>query len=388
MSATRLADLGGALLVRPGRPRPHNLVSTRPDLTDLLTRGKPAAGLADILGSLYSLCGHAHRLCARRAVAAASGRADADERDAASALQLGSLREHLRRLCMDWPGQLAAASRRDALAAQAMSQLRQCPAFAVLSPQSGMSAGEALPGLLDWLQRTVLQMPASEWLLAWEHDPQAWLLEWAGRSEGWVAELFRGAPAVADRVLPAVDLQPHACAGSLRELADTLRESATFVRQPFWNGACADTGPWNRLNQPAGRRLDNPRLRLGARLAEVARLALPDEARRSGAQWLESGSLAVGPGEALAWAEMARGLLVHHVRLDNQDDAARVESCRVLAPTEWNFHPAGALAAALECLSSEVTPKLQRDVALLMAAYDPCVPYEIEPAWLEEVAHA
>lgn len=388
MSAARLADLGGALLVRPGRPRPHNLVSTRPDLTELLTRGKPAAGLADILGSLYSLCGQAHRLCARRAVAVARGEDEADEHGAASALQLGSLREHLRRLCMDWPRQLAVSSRREALAAQAMNELQQCPAFVVPSLSSNSTAGEALPGLLDWLQRAVLRMPAPRWLAAWERDPQACLGEWAGEGEGWLAELFRGMPAVADRVLDTADLQPHASAAALRELADTLQESPAFVRQPRWRGACADTGPWNRLNQSAGQHLASPSLRLGARLAEAVRLALPDEARRSGAQWLASGSLALGPGEALAWAEMARGLLVHHVRLDNRGDAARVDACRVLAPTEWNFHPAGALAAALERLSAEVTPARQHEVALLMAAYDPCVPYEIEPAWLEEAAHA
>lgn len=388
MSAPRLADLGGALMVRPGRPRPHNLVSTRPDLTDLLTRGKPAAGLSDILGSLYSLCGHAHRLCAQRAVAAARGWGGADDHDAASALQLGSLREHLRRLCMDWPRQLAPSSRREALATQAMSELQQCPAFVGPLRSSNTTAGEALPGLLDWLQCAVLRMPASQWLAAWERDPQAWLTEWASQGEGWLPELFRGMPAAADRVLPAADLSPHASTGSLRELADALQENPAFVRQPRWRGACADTGPWNRLNQPAGHHLDSPRLRLGARLAEAVRLALPDEARRSGAQWLASGSLALGPGEALAWAEMARGLLVHHVRLDNQGDAARVDSCRVLAPTEWNFHPAGALAEALERLPDEGTPMLQREVALLMAAYDPCVPYEIEPAWLEEAAHA
>lgn len=388
MSAARLADLGGALLVRPGRPRPHNLVSTRPDLTELLTRGKPAAGLADILGSLYSLCGHAHRLCAQRAVAVARGEDEADEHGAASALQLGSLREHLRRLCMDWPRQLVVSSRREALAAQAMNELQQCPAFVVPSLSSNSTAGEALPGLLDWLQRAVLRMPAPRWLAAWERDPQACLSEWAGEGEGWLAELFRGMPAVADRVLDTADLQPHASAAALRELADTLQESPAFVRQPRWRGACADTGPWNRLNQSAGQHLASPSLRLGARLAEAVRLALPDEARRSGAQWLASGSLALGPGEALAWAEMARGLLVHHVRLDNRGDAARVDACRVLAPTEWNFHPAGALAAALERLSAEVTPTRQHEVALLMAAYDPCVPYEIEPAWLEEAAHA
>ncbi|WP_428419730.1 hypothetical protein [Methylibium sp.] len=388
MSATRLADLGGALLVRPGRARPHNLVSTRPELTDMLTRGRPAAAVADILASLYSLCGHAHRLCARRAVAAASANVDTEPSDTGAALQQGTLREHLRRLWMDWPRQLAAAPRCAAFCDQALGQLQHCPAFAAPSFPAAPDQGEAIPGLLHWLQQTVLRMPPDQWLAAWERDPRAWLLAWGRQSEGWMAELLREIQSIGDSAVPSRNLRAHADAASLREIADSLRCVAAFTRQPQWRNECADTGPWSRLNQPAGMALDTPWLRLGARLAEAVRLALPDEPRRCGTQWLASGALALGPGEGLAWVEMARGLLVHHVQLDGEGDDARIAACRVLAPTEWNFHPQGALAFALERLPSRVTPEVRREVGVLMAAYDPCVPFEIEPARQEETAHA
>ncbi|MDP2325218.1 MAG: nickel-dependent hydrogenase large subunit, partial [Gammaproteobacteria bacterium] len=64
--------------------------------------------------------------------------------------------------------------------------------------------------------------------------------------------------------------------------------------------------------------------------------------------------------------EMARGLLLHWVQLDG--DGA-VQDYRVLAPTEWNFHPDGALARAVAAL----TPSDSEAAHLLAAAYDPCV---------------
>jgi hypothetical protein len=50
----------------------------------------------------------------------------------------------------------------------------------------------------------------------------------------------------------------------------------------------------------------------------------------------------------------------------------------VLAPTEWNFHPEGAAAQALAGLPSDA-PDLAPRVRLLMAALDPCVPFELTP---------
>ena len=51
------------------------------------------------------------------------------------------------------------------------------------------------------------------------------------------------------------------------------------------------------------------------------------------------------------------------------DSAGGVLDYRVLAPTEWNFHPDGALARAVAALAPD-----DLDAArLLAAAYDPCV---------------
>jgi hypothetical protein len=79
---------------------------------------------------------------------------------------------------------------------------------------------------------------------------------------------------------------------------------------------------------------------------------------------------------------MARGLLIQWVRLDPaeaQDATAdpRVEACRVIAPTEWNFHPHGAVAQVLATLPPTVRPCR---VHLLAAAFDPCVGLEVERA--------
>ena len=79
---------------------------------------------------------------------------------------------------------------------------------------------------------------------------------------------------------------------------------------------------------------------------------------------------------------MARGLLVHAVKLDGQGTASRIQTCHVLAPTDWNFHPHGPVARALEAMPvSAGGPEdatTRHRVRALMAAYDPCVPYAIE----------
>ena len=81
---------------------------------------------------------------------------------------------------------------------------------------------------------------------------------------------------------------------------------------------------------------------------------------------LSSGALNLGAGQAIAWCEMARGLLLHWVLLDDQ---GQVADYRVVAPTEWNFHPEGALARALHALPAEDTASAW----ILAAAYDACV---------------
>ena len=379
MTLTRANDLAGVLRVMPGRPRPHNLVSSRRDWAALLTRGVPAASLANRLGSLFSLCGHAHRLCAEMAVNAALGRSALARANAAQDLQQETLREHVRRISLDWPGQLASGLPAEQARQQAHAALQQCPLFtASLADGPGEQHKAIGLGLQPWLEAHLLGLPAQAWLAHWEQDPGAWLRTWSDTGPGWLASLLRQARPLADKAAPAAAfLRVHASETGLRVLADGLNRQPGFTRQPLWRGQCAETGPWTRLRQTNPEKINTPWLRLGSRLAELVRLTLTDEPDRQGSAWLDMGSMATARCEGLAWVEMARGLLVHHVQLDGAGDDARVVSCQVLAPTEWNFHPQGAVALALEGLPTMLTQGVSREVDLLFSAYDPCVTHEI-----------
>jgi hypothetical protein len=356
-----LDALAGVLRVQPGARRPAALSGQRPDWAARLAVGRPAQSLPDLLGALFSLCGHAHRLCARAAVDAALG-VDAPLPDT---LRGETLREHLRRVLLDWPALLAAEPSTDAQRA-----LATCPAL------RDDGCADNMP---DWLEHHLLGVAPARWLAAFERAPQQASADWRDAAPSWLARLLRDGAALADApVAAAAPLHVHASEAALRALAAAMTQDPAFTRRPRIDGGCAETGCWTRLDD--GAMPTSASGRLAARLVELVRLALP-----GGEGHLRSGRLALAPGEGLAWAEMARGLLVHHVRLDGQGDQARIAACHVLAPTEWNFDPHGAVAAAIEKLDP-AEPDCARRVALLMAAYDPCVRYEVAGA--AELAHA
>jgi len=356
-----LDALAGVLRVQPGAPRPAALSGQRPDWATRLAVGRPAQSLPDLLGAVFSLCSHAHRLCAQAAVDAARG-IDAQQPDT---LRGETLREHLRRMLLDWPALLAAAPSADTQRA-----LASCP---VLRDDG---CADNMP---DWLEHHLLGVAPVRWLAAFERAPQQAFADWRDAAPSWLARLLRDGAALADApVAAAAPLYVHASEAALRALAVRMTDDPAFTRRPRIDGACAETGCWTRLDDDA--MPTSASGRLAARLAELVRLALPGGEHR-----LRSGRLALAPGEGLAWAEMARGLLIHHVRLDGHGDEVRIEACHVLAPTEWNFDADGAVAAALETMDP-AAPDCAYRVALLMAAYDPCVRYEVLGA--AEVANA
>jgi coenzyme F420-reducing hydrogenase alpha subunit len=82
----------------------------------------------------------------------------------------------------------------------------------------------------------------------------------------------------------------------------------------------------------------------------------------------------IAPGAGLGWVETARGLLVHAVEVA----AGTVRRYRIVAPTEWNFHPRGAFAAGLAGVAVTGEDELRRLVHLAVEALDPCVAYRVE----------
>jgi len=353
----------------PGAPTGHNLSSSRRDLVPRLARGRPAAAWPGLVSALFSLCGQSHRLCAELAIAAA--RSTAPDIPVARNLQLESVREHLRRILLDWPRLLAAD---DATQAQAHMDLLDCP-----WPSPTAPVPEALPLLLRWLERRLLGQPPAEWLANWHDGGEAWLGEWCRGTPGWL-------PSLLHRVHPCdrtLALDPAAALPADGPVLAALFASAPpDPMLPLWQGHPAHTGPWSRRNLHGHPAPSSAWACLGARLAEVIALCLPDAAGRSGSGWLAWGGETLAPGHGLGWAEMARGLLLHEVRLEPAlagDGAGHLAAARVIAPTEWNFHPEGVAAAAIAHLPAAApdVPEPDAAVGLLMAALDPCVPYTL-----------
>jgi coenzyme F420-reducing hydrogenase alpha subunit len=82
----------------------------------------------------------------------------------------------------------------------------------------------------------------------------------------------------------------------------------------------------------------------------------------------------------LGASSAARGLLVHRVALLGEADRATIADYRILAPTEWNFHPAGVVATALSELGERIeldAPQLEARARLVVTAVDPCVDYRL-----------
>jgi hypothetical protein len=382
-----LSSLAGSLCVEPGAPLPQALQSSRQDWAPRLARGQAVSALPGLMASLFNLCSHAHRLCAQLAVEAAAPGLLPAPQQVAQRLRTETAQEHIRRIGLDWP-RLLATGTEGRLAAPAQAVLRACP---LLAP-AGSALADPWPDTLAWLQDHLLQMPATTWLRAWEACGADWLLDWSYRHDGWLGQLVSAARDADDAtpLNPASALRAHADAFGQRTLATSLALQPGFALLPQWHGKCAHSGSWTRLNDPAASLPLTPWALLGSRLAELIRLCLPDASGQGGAGWLSCGSMNTGAQQGMAWVEMARGLLVHQVELHGEGGDARVSDCRVLAPTEWNFHPRGEVAQRVAAMdATRPAEETGHRVRLLMAAFDPCVPFEMRyPVPSEETPHA
>ena len=366
-------DLVGQVQLRPGTGHP-TLTSTRPALVGRLTQGRRPEELPLLLGSLFTLCGHAHQLAAQMAVDAALGRASPSPAPAAAAaLRVATARDQLVRIAHDWP-RLLPGTPDEALA----QSLVHCPLGPALrDPVAQQSALAALPA---WLEQHWLGLPAAEWLARQEQAPVEWAMHWARNTTTPLARLLRAQHGPCARLAtPALPLSLAALeAGGFKELSRQLEQVPPHVL-PQWQGAVPDTGPWTRRRDSAPLPAHNAWMRLLSRLTDLLHLAVPD-----GPDWLALGRLQPAPGQGIAWVEMARGLLIHWVKLSDGPGGPRVAACRVLAPTDWNFHPHGVLAHALAGVTHE------DDARRLAVAFDPCVAFSVEmpQATAQESPHA
>jgi hypothetical protein len=160
-----LAGLAGRMRLQPGAALP-TIASSRPMQAAQLARGRPAADLPGTLGALFTLCAHAHRGTAKRAVAAALGERAVSSIEERTALQAATAREQILRIAHDWHRLLPGAP-----AAEPVLLLRSCPLW-----REALDPAEQLQALPVWLAHHWLSMPLADWLQVHEADPSGWAL--------------------------------------------------------------------------------------------------------------------------------------------------------------------------------------------------------------------
>jgi hypothetical protein len=297
-------------------------------------------------------------------------------------------------MALDWPQQLAALAN----PAQALDWLGTCPvALGARSDGSHGAATEQLAQLRQWLEEQVLRQPVASWLKHFS-DPQHWTpaqlshgLSVADHGLPYPLQLLINTRQVAGALRPVTRLLPFLHPDALQQsrrisaVAHTLANEDNFMLRPHWLGQCAETGPWARARHFMAEVPDDFSAwhRLRAHwfdLLEIADAPALEQAQ-SVDRVLCSGAVGLGEGRAIAWCEMARGLLLHWVQLDHR---GAVAGYRLVAPTEWNFHPQGALAQALGALQ----PHDLGSARLLAAAFDPCVQCSIESGGEQDGSNA
>ena len=394
------AGLTGSYTLHPGHAL--SITGRRPvlgqGLLSRLLRGQRGEQVERTLGALFTLCAHAHQRAARLALNAAR-LPDQPPRPEPPTLLLSleTARDHLRSMALDWPRQLAQfnlATRGSCLSNQPPAQedpalpatntaakdwLNACP-LPLAQPAQALTEAqtqESFLALRSWLHKRVLLQPLEDWL-AQHRTPQA-LAHWCQRLAAdlppahFLATCHAQASALSPQgpALALLDLGPAKQTAQLTDLATHIATQTGFAQFPTCNGQCQETGPWTRLRHrpsPAVAQTTastNAWTRLSSRWLELIELVLL-ATQGTGNSALASGALNLGQGQAIAWCEMARGLLLHWVQLDS---AGQVADYRVIAPTEWNFHPDGALANALRVLAPDDTASAW----VLAAAYDACV---------------
>ena len=378
-------SLAGQYLLHPGSH--PSIVGSRPVMggTRLgrLLHGQQGDGVVNMLGNVLTLCAHAQRRTARMVLWAAEQQEPAQVApESTRSLQLETARDHLRSMALDWPQRQS-----QSLQPAQLKWLSSCP-FPLATPPHALTPSEVAgqqQHLQAWLESTILHRPSllTQWLAQYRDESAfaAWCIDNADRATPlkclaqWSATAQALQPGT--RTLDVLDTDPDRQAANLRTIATAMAADPDFSLRPQWQGACAETGVWSRLrHRQTAPAITSAWGRLQARWIELLELiSAPTEPP---APLLSCGALPLGDGQAIAWCEMARGLLLHWVQLDAQ---RCVQDYRVLAPTEWNFHPGGALAQAL----SQLDPADAPAAWCLTSAYDPCVQCSVN---IQEIRHA
>lgn len=328
--------------------------------------GRPYGEALSAVPRLFAVCGRSQSAAARVACEYAL-REEADEtllaRGELDALSEYAL-ESLWRLLLDAPALVGDAPREAELAAirkTVMPLAREARWFA----------------LADALEAALVSAVYGVPLAAWRFMA---CREWLGIAHP-VPRLV--ARLMSAHAMPAsVDPLPWIDAEALsRNIAAWIDAEEGYAAAPVWQGTPVETGALARAaDHPKVREIAGHPVaaRVVARLVELGNIPMRMRNVAAGdpPRWVRGVRREAGRG--LAAVETARGTLIHSVALEG----GRVASWRIVAPTEWNFHPQGAFVRGMRGMQAESVDRARAAAQRLAFALDPCVASEVT------VAHA
>jgi len=324
--------------------------SSRPVHLTRLFLGRPAAEIPPLAGRLFSLCGAAHAFAAASAIAAARGEEKQLARQSLLALDCERLAETLRALATLADDALPPAALREILAlTRELAADEPRDRRAIAARLRGETARLGLP-----------DDPATAAPTAGAPFAQLWRELESGFA------IAAGAP---DGLRPEDDAL----------VLDGIRtQGESFAAAPSIAGRAPETGAFARHWRETDFSRGALCARFCARMIDLAQVverlerSMPQDASRSAAPAAREGFCAV---------ETSRGELYHWARLTPDD---RIADYAIVAPTEWNFHPAGPFVAAL--LGASVPrAAAPQTITRLAGLFDPCVAFRVE---IREAAHA
>jgi len=353
------------------------VVSSRSTRLTRLFIGRPAEEIPILAERIYSLCGLSHAVAATRAIAAARGETFGAQNIRAQSIALLSERisESLRSnvtlaLHENDAMRLDAGTMRPL--AEVFSLTRNLLALAKTNRLSAASDRDDLRAVIEnicnRLQR--LGFPSNPDTLGARPAAGSWFrLLWreSVRDESFAANIPDALDAEDDtEVLARLRSDGEAFAAA-PSLPDRTPETGAFARH------------WRKTDLTGSASM----ARLGARMIDLAecldrlsRAAAGEEVNQA-----EDKSVTPASREGFAAVETSRGRLCHWTQLSRD---GKIEAYAIVAPTEWNFHPAGPFVAAV--LGARV-PRGEAGASItrLASLLDPCVLFRVE---ISEPAHA
>ncbi len=361
----------------------------RPVTASRVLQGKTPRQVLQIVPMMYSVCSTAQARAALRAISSRIG-IDPDpltEQARDALVWVENAREHLFQILVQWSDMATTECPTQALAL--LGAIKPRAALALFSDGRAFELEDHLTPRPNELRLLIDDMDATLRKHVFGMDVQTWLqIEDLPALQDWAQTGTLSAPTLVGQIIARNwGHQGHSEIGPLPELPGAELASIlgganadAFVTMPTWHGSCRETSVLSRqlqhpliqaLAQDFGHGLIT---RISARLVELA--GVPMRLRRL-AELIEnrdevSGMLPACAG--LGETDAARGKLFHYV----ETKADQVSHYRILAPTEWNFHPSGVAAQSLAALHSDDSAQLEHLARLLISAIDPCVSYQLK----------